>query len=68
MCVNEVQVFEEDVQIVFVKSGFISVGLCPSLDEYERALNIVSAWRTEECAVGEQRFYAAREFRAEKNH
>lgn len=42
-----VRVYDWDVRIVLVKSGFISRGSSPSSDVYDTALDLARAWRTE---------------------
>lgn len=48
--------------MVFMKSGSITGVLCPSLNDYSRALNVLRAWRPDSCALPEQRVYAGQKF------
>lgn len=60
------RVFDGDVRIVLVNSGFINGEFCPSLYNHHGALNIIRATRTEVCVRHEQMAYAGQEFGAQK--
>lgn len=38
---DEVRVFDGDMRMVFVRSGFISGGFGSRLDDYDRSINVV---------------------------
>lgn len=61
-----VHVLNGDVQVVFVKSGFISEGFRPGFDGNDGALNELRAWRNKECALRDQIVYAAQTYGAQK--
>lgn len=54
MFLGGVHVFDGAERTMFAKSGFRSEGCCPSLDDYDEALNVLRARWTEECVVQEQ--------------
>lgn len=66
MCVDGGHVLDGNVRVLFVKSGFISRGFFSSLDDYDRALNVLRALSVEESVKVEQRVYASPEFGAQR--
>lgn len=66
MCVDGVLVFSGDERMVLVKSRFINEKLRYSIDDYGGALNVLRAWRTEGCALCEQKAYADQKSGAQK--
>lgn len=43
-CAAGVRVFDRKAQMVFVKPAFKSGGFSLSLNDYDRALNVIRAW------------------------
>lgn len=66
MCVFEIRVFDGDEQMVFSKSGFIIGDFCSSLDDCDRALNVIRGSIVKECVEREQRAYASPQFGARR--
>lgn len=65
-CVDALLLFDENVAMVFGKSGFISGGFLLSFDNYDRALGVSKAWQTEGCVLHAQRVYADQDSGAQK--
>lgn len=57
---------DNNIRIVFLKSGFISGGFCSTLKDYDHATNKVRISRTEDCEMHEKRVYASRESSAKR--
>lgn len=51
---------------MFVKSGIMNGGFCPTLKSYDRAAKKSRTSRIEDCEMREQRVYTSREVVAEK--
>lgn len=66
ICVGDAHVCDGDIGMVFVKSGFIKGGFCPSLNDYDRDLNMIKIPESRGCVLHEQRVYANHEFGAQK--
>lgn len=67
MCVDGKRVFGGRARIVLVKSEFKTGGFFPSPDDWNKALNVLRAWRTEERRLREQSISAGQEFEAQKD-
>lgn len=57
MCVNRLHVLHENVRMVFVRSGFLSGGFCPSSDDYSGALNLLRPRWHKGFVLRDQRVY-----------
>lgn len=55
MCATGVRVSDGEVRVVFMKQGLTSRGSYPGFSDYDRALNVLRAWRTERFVLHEQR-------------
>lgn len=65
-CVDVIPVFDGDVRMVFVKSGFLTRGLPASSDSCDGGLNAARVWKTERSVLDEEKVYAGEELEAEK--
>lgn len=66
ICVDGVPGLDRDVRMVVANLAFMGGGFYSSLDEYDGALDVLRAWRTERCVLHEQRVYADQNFGAQK--
>lgn len=62
VCVDGVLVFDSNVQVVAIKSGFISRGFRSILDDQNEALNELRALQTEQFSIQKQGVYAGQGF------